>query len=87
MGEEGGRGSKPSRYKSAIAGRNPFVDGSLPVPPCQHTLWEKTGVARENPPLSAECLLFSFHMRTGFESTLLGFKLETLEVKGKWSDY
>ena len=25
-------------------------------------------------------------MRTGFESTLLGIELGTLEVKGEWSD-
>ena len=36
---------------------------------------------------SAERRLYSFHMRTGFESTLLRIELGTLEVKGEWSDY
>ena len=54
---------------------------------CQLTLWEETGVPGENPWLSAERWLYSFHMRTGFESTLLGIELGTLEVKGEWSDH
>ena len=31
--------------------------------------------------------IYSFHMRTGFEFTLLGIELGTLEVKGEWSDH
>ena len=34
---------------------------------------------------SVDC--YSFHMRTGLESTLLGVELGTLEVKGEWSDH
>ena len=59
----------------------------LPIPPCQHSLWEETGVPGENPRFSAERWLYSFHMRTGFDSTLLGIELGTLEVKGEWSDH
>ena len=58
-------------------------------PPWQLSLWKETGVPGENPRLSAECWLYSFHMRTGFESTLrwtlLGIEPGTLEVKGEWS--
>ena len=39
-----------------------------PNPPCQISLWEETGVPGENLRLSAERWLYSFHMRTGFES-------------------
>ena len=35
----------------------------------------------------AERWLYSFHMRTGFKSTLLGIELGTLEVKGEWYLY
>ena len=56
-----------------------------PNPPCQLSLLEETGVPGENPRLSAERWQYSFHMRTGFESTLrwtlLGIELGTLEVK------
>ena len=31
--------------------------------------------------------IYSFYIRTGFESTLLGIELETLEVKCEWSDH
>ena len=62
-----------------------------PKPPCQFSLWEETGVLGENPRLSAERWLYSFHMRTGFQSTLrwtlLGIEPVTLEVKGEWSDH
>ena len=58
-----------------------------PNPPCQLSLWEETGVPGENPRLSAERWLYSFHMRTGFESTLkwtlLGIEPGTLEMKGE----
>ena len=60
-------------------------------PPCQLSLWEETGVPGENPRLSAERWLYSFHMRTGFESTLrltlLGIEPGFLEVKSEWSDH
>ena len=59
----------------------------LPIPRCQLSLWEEIGAPGENPRLSAECWLYSFHMRTGFEPTLLGIELRTLEVKGEWSDH
>ena len=63
----------------------------ITYPPCQLSLWEETGVPGENPRLSAERWLYSFHMRTGFESTLrwtlLGIELGTSEVKGEWSDH
>ena len=63
-----------------------------PNPPCQLSLWKETGVPGENPRLSAERWLHSFHMRTGFESTLRWTLLNriepgTLEVKGEWSDH
>ena len=62
-----------------------------PNPPCQLSLWEETGLPGENPRLSAERWLYSFHMRTRFESTLrrtlLGIESGTLEVKGEWSDH
>ena len=48
--------------------------------------WERK-VPKKTPRLSAERLLYSFHMRTGFISTLLGIKLGTLEVIGEWSDH
>ena len=63
----------------------------ITYPPCQLSLWQETGVPGENPRLSAERWLYSFHMRTGFESTLrwtlLGIELGTSEVKGEWSDH
>ena len=56
-----------------------------PNPPYQLSLWEETGVPGENPWLSVERWLYSFRMRTGFESTLrwtlLGIELGTVEVK------
>ena len=62
-----------------------------PNPPCQLSLLEETGLPGENPRLSAERWLYSFHMRTRFESTLrrtlLGIESGTLEVKGEWSDH
>ena len=54
-----------------------------PNPSCQLSPWEGTGVPGENPRLSAERWLYSFHMKTGFESTLRW----TSEVKGEWSDH
>ena len=30
---------------------------------------------------------YTLHMRTGFESTILGIELGTLEMKGEWSDH
>ena len=64
---------------------------NLPNPPCQLSLLEETGVPGENLRLSAEHWLYSFHMRTGFESTfrwtLLGIELGTLGAKGEWSEH
>ena len=46
------------------------------IPPSQLSLWEETGVPGENPRLSAERWLHSFHGRTGFKSTLGGSNSE-----------
>jgi hypothetical protein len=55
----------------------------VPNPPCQLSLWEETGVPGENPRLSAERWLCSFHMRTGFES----LEPAASEVKGKCANH
>ena len=34
--------------------REPITGPLLPIPPCQLSLWEETGVPGENPRLSAE---------------------------------
>ena len=49
-------------------------------------LWARTKVPGENPRISAERWLYSFHIRTGLESTLLGIELANLEVKGECSE-
>ena len=70
--------------------REAITVGPYYLTPSQLSLWEETGVPGENL-LSAECWLYSFHMRTEFESTLrwtlLGIELVASEVKGEWSDH
>ena len=41
---------------------------------------------RRKPTTFGRALTTLLHMRTGFESTLLGIELRTLEVKGEWSE-
>ena len=75
-------------FSIATRARSPQQREPITVGPyylsCQISLWEETGV---HPRLSAECWLYSSHMRTGFKSTLLGIKFGNLEVKGEWSDH
>ena len=52
--------------------------GANPNPPCQHSLWEETGVPGENPRLSVE-VLFSHKSVARIEPTIS-------EVKGPCSD-